>query len=275
MAEKREDVLAKILNLCESNPDVGLEFIEQTIRDKPESESDPFGKFAKAMAYGSKGLFQLSRSKPQIDFTGFDEEELRENLGITDIHLDYLVKGLQEIKQMRGTHPGASKLFGTDQDMMGVSKVDAMAMVLERCRPGSVQEILGKTKLIYFGPQRVGKRDSCQCSQQEWKTFRDIFFSTDHIAKSADLALDGRDKTGRKYIVVMLNTSLDFRTKPSAEFPVAGFICLYTDGTYSRGSEPESDIPASPVQPAKEGEKIQAKQKEDTKGRGFFKKLFG
>jgi len=232
MSEKSEDIMAKILNLCESNPDAGLEFIEQTIRDKPESESDPFGKFARAMAYGSKGLFQLSRNKPEVDFSGFDREELIDDLGVTDAHLDYLEKGLHEIRQMEELHPGALRSFGTEQDRMGELKVDAMAMVLERCRPGSVQKILGKTKLKYFGPNRVGKRDNCECSLEEWRIFSGIFFSCDRIAKSADLMLNDKDKAGRKYVVVELNTSLDFRSKASSEFPVAGFICLFIDGTY-------------------------------------------
>lgn len=94
MAEKKEEVLAKIINLCDTDPDAGLEFIEQTIKENPESESEPFGKFAKAMAYGSKGIFQLARSKPEINFVGLDGEELKDDLGITDTHLDYLEKGL-------------------------------------------------------------------------------------------------------------------------------------------------------------------------------------
>lgn len=66
MNERKEEILAKTLNLCESDPDAGLEFIEQTIKTRPGAESDPFGKFAKAIAYGSEGLFQLARSKPHL-----------------------------------------------------------------------------------------------------------------------------------------------------------------------------------------------------------------
>lgn len=99
--ENIDESVAMILNLCEDDPDAGLYFIEQAIRNKPELEFNPFGKFAKAIAYGSKGLFQLLRSKSGIDWTAFDGEELRDNLGITDAHLDYLEKGLREIKRMK------------------------------------------------------------------------------------------------------------------------------------------------------------------------------
>jgi hypothetical protein len=57
-----------ILNLCEMDPDAGLELVEQTIKNKPELELNPFVKFAKAIAYGSKGLFNLVRSKLGIDW---------------------------------------------------------------------------------------------------------------------------------------------------------------------------------------------------------------
>jgi hypothetical protein len=239
MPEKSEDILAKILNLCESNPDAGLEFIEQTIRDKPESESDPFGKFAKAMAYGSKGLFQLSRRKPDVDFAGFDQEQLRDDLGVTDTHLDYLEKGLQEIRQMEELHPGALRLFGTEDERMGELKVDAMAMVLERCRPGRVQEILGKTKLIYFGPERVFSHNDCDITEREFRVFREIFFASEDIAKSALLRLDGEDKKGRRYVTVVLYKEPKVFNEWGEQSPVAGFVCLFNDATFSLGALPE------------------------------------
>jgi len=201
---KEEDVLAEILNLCESDPEAGLEFIERVIRERPEASSDPFGKFAKAIAYGSKGLFQLARSKPAIDFTGFDEKELKDHLGITSVHLDYLEKGLQEIKEMEEIRPEALKLFGEQAEL----KVDAMALVLERCRPGRVQEILGKTKLAYFGPNRVKVMPSIKSDIEESGGFKKIcwktFFSLPTVARSALILGYGRDSKGRQYVHCML-----------------------------------------------------------------------
>lgn len=211
MAQNKEAILAQILNLCEYDPDAGLEFIERTVAGNPEAGSDPFGRFAKAMAYGSKGLFQLARSKPQVDFTGFDKEGLRDELGVTDTHLDYLEEGLQEIKAMEEIRPGALKLFGTEEDKMGELKVDTMAMVLERCRPGRVQAILRRTKLRYFGPRRVLylsdlNRDSAEwrLSREDFGVFTDVFFSHPSIVRSAIVMGQGTDSEGRKYLDCML-----------------------------------------------------------------------
>jgi len=53
-----EDQIANILNLCEMDPNAALELLKSMessqIRDKP------FFKFAKALAYGSKGLLKAT-----------------------------------------------------------------------------------------------------------------------------------------------------------------------------------------------------------------------
>lgn len=281
MAEKSKEILAKILNLCESDPDAGLEFIEQTIKERPEAKSDPFGKFAKAIAYGSKGLFQLAGIKPWLDFTGFGEEELRDDLGITDIHLDYLEKGLQEIKEMEEIHPGALKMFGTEEDRMGELKVDAMAIVLERCRPGRVQQISGRTKLIYFGMDRVGAApydiisgQRIQLAPEDLKPFKEIFFSFHSIARSALIVKKGIDDKGRKFLWVQLfgktfnkfgaeETLGDVRLS-SGLYDVS----LFDDGTFERGGT--VSVTNKTVEERKNKEKGESQVK-----KSFFKKLFG
>ena len=268
MEDMSDEVVANILNLCESDPDAGLEFIEQAIKKNPKLESNPFGKFAKAMAYGSKGVFQLTRSNPKVDFTVFDEEELRNNLGITDTHLDYIVKGLQVIKEMEEIHPGALKMFGTEEDRLGERKVDAMAMVLERCRPGRVQELLGKTKLTYFGHERVFKHNDCDITKEEFKFFRDSFFTCEAIAKSALMALDGRDSKGRRYVTVALYRESKIFNELEEKSPIAGFVCLYNDGTFTLGSSP-------PEEHTTGEEKTERSTKEEPAKKGFLKKLFG
>ena len=245
MDEKGEDVMARILNLCECDPDAGLEFIEQTITNHPESASDPFGKFAKAIAYGSKGLFQLARGKARVDFTGFDEEEMREDLGVTDTHLDYLEKGLQEIKEMEVIHPGALRMFGTEEDRMGEWKVDAMAVVLERCRPGRVQQTLGRTKLKYFGPRRVVYPSDLSSSfgnrkrrpPEESRVFGDVFFDFASIVRTAIIMGQGTDNRGRRYLDCMLcQRTLD---DPAPGQTIGdmlrfkGHIFVFDDGTFS------------------------------------------
>ena len=270
MEEEREDILARILNLCEADPDAGLEFVEQTIKDKPESESDPFGNFAKAMAYGSKGLFQFIRNKPSMDFTRFNEEELRDDIGISDMHLDYLEKGIQEIKKMEDAHLGALTLFGTEEDRFGESRVDAMSLVLERCRPGSIQKILGKTKLKYFGPERILYVSSGigRLSPEDFRVLTDIYFEYESIVRTAIIIEHGIDYKGRRYMYCGL-----FKRTPDNAAPgetlgetllMKGSLSFFDDGTTSSGL-PQKYKPEYKKAPDKE---IQPKRK------GFLGRLF-
>lgn len=264
MAEKKEEVLAKIINLCDTDPDAGLEFIELTIKENPESESDPFGKFAKAMAYGSKGIFQLARSKPEIDFTVLDGEEMRD-VGISDTHLDYLEKGLQEIKEMEEIYPGALKLFGTNG--WGEDRVDAMAGTLGRCRPGRVQQILGKTKLFYFGADRI--KVVQRMGPGDLKPFMRVFFSSDFIAKSALVNLKSTDDKGRQFILVQLfgKTFDEFgEDETFGDARPSTYIKLFDDGTFFASQKKGEEKPEEKQEPQK---------KEEPKKKGFFKKLFG
>ena len=216
-----------ILNLCETDPDAALELIERAVRSNPELGRNPFTKFSKAIAYGSKGLFELLRSKPGIDWTTFDEEELRRELGVTDAHLNYLELALQEVREMEQINPEALKAFVTE-DGLGRAKVDAIATVLESCRPGRVQELLGKTKLIYFGPSRVFVHKDCKITKEEFFVFRDILFAPRKIAKSAILGVDGIDDKGRRYVIVVLCEGTNPFTSETADV-----LCLYDDKTWS------------------------------------------
>ncbi|MBU4450741.1 MAG: hypothetical protein KKE35_05555, partial [Actinobacteria bacterium] len=216
------------------------------------------------MAYGSKGIFQLARSKPEINYTGLDEEELKDDLGIIDTHLDYLEKGLQEIKEMEEIHPGALKLFGTEEDRMGELKVDAMAMVLERCRPGRVQQILGKTKLNYFGHRRIlYPSDDLKPSPEDLKIFKDIFFSFHSIARTALIIGQGRDSKGRKYICCMLGKRTRDNPAPGETLgdilKLNGSIYLFEDGTFG------NTLP--------EEYKEEKNKEKQPKKKGFFQKI--
>jgi hypothetical protein len=236
MDEKEEETLVKILNLCDSDPDAGLEIIENILRKTTEDVSAPFWKFAKAIAYGGKGLFQLTRSISDINFTVLDGEEMRD-VGISDTHLDYLEKGLQEIKEMEEIYPGALKMFGTEEDRMGELKVDAMAMVLERCKPGRVQQILGETKLKYFGSQSVKYLEE-KLSQEDFKVFSDVFFSFHFIVRTAIIIEQGRDNKGRKYILCALSKRTVDNLAPSEtigdvlELEDKDIIFIFDDGTF-------------------------------------------
>jgi hypothetical protein len=219
--EEKLDSLQGLLDVCEDEPDTGLEHIEDLMIDVPTPELKGTLHFAKAVAYCSKGLLLLARSKkPWVDFSLlFSENELRD-YGITDLHLNWIEKGLHEIRCMES-------LIG----YIAEERFDWMALVLERCRPGRVQEILSKTKILYFGDRRVEFLRGCEIPNQDFQTFCNIFLSPERIAKSAVFFLYETEEDGRRAVIAQLHDSLDpFSKEPSI---ITDFV-LYSDGTYRK-----------------------------------------
>ena len=147
---------ADLLNSCETDPDGALEFLEKGVLENPEMGSDPMFKFAKAIAYGSKGLPQMLRQKPEFDLYTADPPKLMKEFGLSNEHLDYLEFALKEIRKMEEVYPKHLETMCALGDEAYVSKVDAIAVLLEKCRPGRVEQILGDIRLIYFGNRKIG-----------------------------------------------------------------------------------------------------------------------
>lgn len=93
MDENKE--IEKILRLCESDQDAGLEFIKKIISENPELKSYSFLKFCKARAY------QIKEVQPLIDRQCIkirDIETRKLCSYLSDKNLDYLELALLEIR---------------------------------------------------------------------------------------------------------------------------------------------------------------------------------
>ncbi len=193
--------LDTISELCYSAPGIALAMIESMIRKKPTLAAEPVLKFLKAKVCGSIGLFQLI--PPGVDPSPFGEDRLRNIVGITDQHLDLLEKGLWEIREIEEADPHALenvlKNYPEDQGL-----VDGLAMAVERCRPGRVQEILGKTKLWYFGKRVGGAPYPRAPTREQAQPFSHIFFQANSIVRSALTVDHGTDEIGREYVACIL-----------------------------------------------------------------------
>ena len=247
---KSEDTLeqlANLVNFCMFDPDAGLELIETVISEEPKFESNLFLKFVKATAYRSKAFqtWQTRVSISHIDHLGLEELVKEIRLHITDEELNYLERALSEIRQIEDVDPEFLGKIGTEEDRIGENELEMIANILERDRPGRVQEILGKTKLSYFGVDRVKVLPTIeQLPPGELRPFTDIFFSLDSIVKSAVLVLLDRDARGRKYIMCMLYKKLFDELGPDETFEDAqlgGTIYLFDDGTFANTVEKESE----------------------------------
>ncbi len=244
------------MNLCEHNPDTGLELINLWSNDL-KKESNLIVKWAKFIAYGSKGLFSLVKrlklENEELDeISTWEGWEFKEKLKLNDNHLDYLEIALIELKQIEEIDPTFVEKVGTEEEPLGKAKVEAVALALERCRPGRIQELLDKTKLQYFGAERIGiapidvfTQKPIDIRNKELHEFLDIFFEFPSIIKSALVIHKGIEKDKRKSIWIQLFEKKFNEFGPDETFgdvrKTTGLydIILYNDGTFK--ANPESN----------------------------------
>ena len=225
-----ENELTNIEDLCESEPDTALELLDSLEKSYTEIETEENGFIVKSLrmqAYGSKGLRQLIREKPWVDITTTTESELRDDLGLTNEHLDYLEKALIIFSSLEKNYLKFIN-YMSKEDLMAT--IDGPAMAIEKCRPGRVQQILGKTKLCYFGFDRLHTTKLLDISSSELKPFiYNNFFTSVFIARSAVITAMERDIKGRKYIVVALTEDTDWFKGKEISMDI---IYLFDDGSF-------------------------------------------
>lgn len=230
-----EEMLAYLSNLCESDPDAGLELIKGFIENNLEFESNPIIKFCKALAYGRKGFKPLIE-KPWLNIDLAEPNELRSYLN--DENLNDLEYALSEIRQIEDIDPRFIQQIGTDEEKIGECKLDAIATVVERCKPGRVQQILGKTKLFYFGLTRIKQMPHLNeiLHPEALKPFLEIFFTHKSFVSSALILAFDTDASGRKYIMCTLFQKPIDELGPKDTFEraiIAGTLYLFDDGSFS------------------------------------------
>jgi hypothetical protein len=134
----------------------------------PILKTYPFLKWCKARAYQIKGLQPLiERNCLKINNTKTSELCSYFN----NKQLDFLELALLEIRETEDVDPGFIKSIE--------NHVDGIASVLERCRPGRVQEIIGNTKMQYFGVERISTLPKLnrEIHPEELRPFFNIFFN--------------------------------------------------------------------------------------------------
>jgi len=268
-----------MLDLCESDPDAILEILEYMAKDLRNMA--PYMRLVRAVAYGNKGVMQIIRrsqlTDEQLDnMSTWKGREFREKLKITDEQLDYLETGLGEIREL-----DAEVNFRNKLGEFINATIDVMEITLERCRPGRVQQILGKTKLKNFGYDRIKVMPSGLLSNQPIEMtsqnirFVDIYFNFRSIAKSALVVNSGIDDKGRRYIWLWLLGKTFDEMKPDENFGdvrvgTSPFydVELYDDGTIIVDSEQKPEVIKKPTSSQSEERENKKRENELVKYNG-------
>jgi len=256
-----EEKLVGFGTLCQSDPDAGLamsrwisperspdvpfkpdEVAEQMLVLGPDHVAfEPLLYIGRFLAYAEKGLAQRLRQNPMRGLLSADAGEVRDHLGLTEEDLGFLEAALREMRQLEYI---SRPLAWQENDFLE-KKVDVVAKVLDKLRPGRTQEILGKTKLFYFqGSDRL--KVLPDIDQKSARPLLGVFFSTEKIARSAVVAMQGHDSQGRAYLYCMLFQGSFDDLGPDDALGAAGdagHLYLFDDGTFSTELEETEESP--------------------------------
>ena len=243
-AENDDEMFENILRLCETDPDAGLRFINKISTDNPSLNTFPFLIICKIRAYQVKGVLPI-KERPWVKAISEPEELL---LYINDENLNAMESALLEIRRANEIDPSILSDLGKEWE----EQFDALSSILNRCRPGRVQQICGKTKMQFFNMNQIkvipNISDETVIPSDELKEYVQILFEFPSIVKSLLIFEKGTDPKMRKYIHLWAFDKLfgDFRDGETFGEARLGSVYLFNDGTFSYTLDDEKQKQSSP-----------------------------
>lgn len=225
VSKNDDNPLAVLLKTCQESPSEGLRWIDEYEQEDADLRENPdlmFCRFVALRTLALEDVFGLS----VLSLAAMDEEEMSNH--ISTEQMAYAGQALKAVAQIEHAEIGYF-----DERAVAVNMVDGLCNVIERLRPGSVQEALGWTKLCYFGTSRVGNLlpDFFENTEDALmgKTLG-VKISPRKIVRSALGADSDKDKNGRWYVRYVLMEK-NFRTTPTVgDAKKFCLICIFEDG---------------------------------------------
>jgi len=245
MVEKANEFLVNLVKLSDENPDECLKQISTLLSSEESLSNNPIPLMVRGVATIKKAAL------------------LKKDQGAwTDELFDLLEAGLKDCKLVDSLAPNV-KVFEEFKDA-----IDAACRVLEAKRPGSVQSIIGKTKLRFFmsGKGRLSINTGCEeyliPSDQAVELFSDFYFKFPKIVRSAFIFFMDKDEKNRHYLHVALFEEPYLKNAFGEVSKTVGYVRIFEDG------EIEEHLSGA----AGDGKKEESEDK--PKKRGFFSKVF-
>ncbi len=219
--------VAHLLDICQRDPHQGLAWIDGL---SPELRSKSTICFYRFVALRTLALGNVQG----VNLTGIETDELRRYL--TPQSGKYIVQALQQISELERLHPGYIASIGAPDDRFGESSMDDVCIVVERLFPGKVQEILGWTKIFYFGIDRIafvpGLKD--QIPHNLLMILLKTRFKTSEIVRSAvAIAYKKRGRDGLGHVDFYMCRLLYGETPTIGEAEILGTLRLSEDSRFT------------------------------------------
>jgi hypothetical protein len=169
-----------------------------------------------------------------VNLTGVETDELRQQ--ITPESGKYVVQALKQISELERLHPGYIASIGAPDDRFGESSMDDVCIVVERLFPGKIQEVLGWTKIFYFGIDRIGFVPGLkdQIPHALLMTLLKTRFQAGEIVRSAvAISYKKRGRDGPGYVDFYMCRLLYGETPTIGEAQIEGTLRLREDSTFT------------------------------------------
>jgi hypothetical protein len=146
-ADPFEDTLQEILRGSQEEPEKVLAFVEGLSLELRNKAVIGFARFMalRVLALGDfLGTNELSTAAGDELLGRMDQKSMR-----------YAVLALEQVSELERLHPGYIESLVEDGVRFAEEAVDDVCTLVERLLPGKIQELLGWTKLTYFGVDRL------------------------------------------------------------------------------------------------------------------------
>lgn len=188
------DGIEALLELSQAEPEEALVIIARMLAEEDALSADDLEiKLPLAVAYMHHALQPVIQE--QFDFTGETGEVIRSRFSLRSSHLDAIERSLELIREIEAEEPGA--FWNLWEGGQAQHKFDGMCILLERCRPGRVQETFGQTKLWYFGPDGLRHHVDVQDREMDFLAFGTTLFECPTTVRGAVITgfefIDGRE----------------------------------------------------------------------------------
>jgi hypothetical protein len=217
-----------LLDISQRSPHEALAWID---RLSSELRSKSTICFARFMALRTLALENLIGS---VNLTGVDTNELRQYMSPESGK--YLVQALRQISELEQLHPGYIASLGAPDDRFGESSMDDVCIIVERLFPGKIYEVLGWTKIFYFGIDRIGFLSGLKekIPHELLITLLKTRFDAGEIVRSALAITYGkRNRSSLGYVEFYMCRLLYSETPTIGDAQIAGTLRLSEDSSFT------------------------------------------
>jgi hypothetical protein len=221
-----DDVVRELLVTCDRAPAEGLAWIDRLDEDLRSKPMIMFARFIALRHLAINGFYRNGTA----EFGSLSVDALTPVMDAT--HRGYAEQALAQVAALEACDPTYIPNLGDPDDRFGERMVDDVCIVVDRLRPGRVQQVLGWTKLHFFGSERLGELPGVfdDTDTQMIRAALRTRCRPPLIVRSAISYSKGEDGYGRRYVDAYLMEGNFKETPTVGDANMLGSVRIFDDG---------------------------------------------